>query len=117
MTNQQHPITPPDKLVQQWHEKWFRLKVKHVGVNEYIATEAARWGADAELEACCAWTAIVGGAEALRNHRRPQPSSLAEDALELVNKIQANEKMWQLDELDVVRAALERLKELENGNE
>ena len=48
MTNQQHPITPPPELVQQWwdgtHGAFYEF--------EAIAIQAARWGADAELEAC-----------------------------------------------------------------
>lgn len=83
MTDQQHPITPPPELVQQW-------LVDSPGdgefcIADYIATQAARWGADQELEACCAWTAIVGGAEALRNHRRPKPPSLKAQALTVLD--------------------------------
>jgi hypothetical protein len=36
-------------------------------------TELAQDIADQELEACCEWTAIVGGADALRAARRPSP--------------------------------------------
>ena len=43
MTNQQHPITPPSELVTIWTG------------TPYGYRQAARWGADQELEACCEW--------------------------------------------------------------
>ncbi len=53
----------------------------------------------------------------LRTARRPKPPSLAEQALELVDRIEKAESVWNMRELDTIRAALERLQELENGNE
>ena len=50
MTNQQHPITPPPELVQQWLEDG----PEHPSIAGYIATQAANWGykqAVEELEA------------------------------------------------------------------
>ena len=84
MTNQ-HPITPPPELVEQWHVeamKGFRTN----GVYEQdIATQAARWGADQELEACCEWLKDPHEtAKLLRAARRPKPPSLKEQALEVV---------------------------------
>ena len=78
----QHPITPPPALVQQW------LKERPVGewAHGYLATQAARWGADQELEACVKWIED----EDLRAARRPKPPSLKEQALEeLENMIKA----------------------------
>jgi hypothetical protein len=74
-----HPITPPPELVRQWTA----LANEEDGCKVWnaIATQAAQWGADQELEACCEWTAIVGGADALRAARRPKPPSLKEQAL------------------------------------
>ena len=76
-----HPITPPPELVQQWYQEAdSQLRPYYV----YIATQAARWGGDQELEACCDY---IGGegkwfanpwhrlAE-LRTARRPKPPSL-----------------------------------------
>jgi hypothetical protein len=82
MTN--HPITPPPELVAQWTEKAEHWE----GAYEIdIATQAAQWGADQELEACCDWlhkelkltllTLDVG----LRAARRPKPPSLKEQGL------------------------------------
>ena len=51
----------------------------------YGATQAARWGADQELEACCTELHVRGAAmqmiEFLRAARRPKPPSLKEQAL------------------------------------
>jgi len=46
-------ITPPPELVQQWEEDWHHSKVKHIELEPYIAAQAAQWGADQELDACC----------------------------------------------------------------
>jgi hypothetical protein len=53
----------------------------------YLCTQAAQWGADQELEACCEWLAKKQGHSgtllfnALRAARRPKPPSLKEQAL------------------------------------
>ena len=44
-----HPATPPPELVQQWLAQ--RADYEK-GFNELLI-EAAQWGADQELEACC----------------------------------------------------------------
>jgi len=45
----QHPITPPSELIGDWITEAADL---HLPVPyEYIATRAARWGADQEMEA------------------------------------------------------------------
>jgi predicted amidohydrolase YtcJ len=72
---QEHPITPPLELVQQW-------------VNDFapkgmmaIATQAARWGADEELEACRLWVSeneSIYDAGELVECRRPKPKTLKE---------------------------------------
>ena len=52
MTNQ-HPITPPPELVEQWSDiKPMENAVVQNWVK--IATQAAQWGADQELEAMLA---------------------------------------------------------------
>ena len=122
---EQHPITLPPELVEQWRDlpeyTDGRRKMIMVTFSKEklldIATQAARWGADQELEACCEVLCQKGvpAWSMLRSNRRPKPPSLAEESLALIDKIQANKKMWQLDELDVVRRALERLQELEQN--
>ena len=52
----QHPITPPPELVKQWEEQFLeRPTINGCFIQSYIATQAARWGAYQELEACCKW--------------------------------------------------------------
>ena len=78
MTNQQHPITPPPELV----EEWFNNSPIDRGLT--LATQAAQWGADQELKACTEWLAYEGHEHehlALRAARRPKPPSLKKQAL------------------------------------
>ena len=79
----QHPITPPPELVQQWcHEDGDEIKTSPRWY-QIVATKAARWGANQELEACCKWLPKLPpwSADDLRRHRRPKPPSLKEQAL------------------------------------
>jgi hypothetical protein len=72
-----HPITPSPELVQQWINEEDGLTAGH------IATRAAQWGADQELEACCSLLVQQGFdlVDYLRAARRPKPPSLKEQAL------------------------------------
>ena len=85
MTNQ-HPITPPFDLVKQWAEESpMELSEDSWAYELFIAHQAARWGADQELEACCEWLANEGYGTApdrirLVSARRPKPPSLKEQA-------------------------------------
>lgn len=113
MSNQQHPITPPPELVREWQATGPSHPQRFF---DYFATQAARWGADAELEACCDWIEReIGhgrewGAE-LRAVRRPKPPSLAEQAME------AQQRAWNGSsthaDWELIRAALQRLQKLE----
>ena len=87
---QEHLITPSPKLVEQWLDEWHNTKVKHTGYLDYIAIQAANWGSNQELEACCEWTRDNDGydaALALRADRRPKPPSLKEQALALLDEL------------------------------
>ena len=80
MIEQNRPITPPPELVEQW----LRERPESEYAHTYIATQAARWGADQELEACCEWMKLEGHEHehtALRAARRPQlpPETLEVD--------------------------------------
>jgi hypothetical protein len=104
----EHPITPPPELVQQWWDG------THGALYEFeaVVIQAARWGADQQLEACTTWLLLNGWGQAingLRAARRPKPSSLKEQSIALIDKIQYSKEMWQTDDLDVVRRALESL--------
>jgi len=110
MTTNNHPITPPPELVQQWDSEAVAAKIPG---QLYLATQAARSGADTELEACCEWLrrqnlvthcALI---PSLRAARRPKPPSLKEQALEVVTGL---EKRWDLQcDLTLLRRALEQL--------
>ena len=110
-----HPTTPPPELVQQWYDE---AKRDPCGPTNWVATRAAQWGADQELEACVDWLARDYLAADLRIARRPKPPSLAEEALELARPAGAPGAYVTFgpDELATIRRALERLQELE-GND
>jgi hypothetical protein len=82
MTNQ-HPITPPPELVRHWSRFHFDADPEALWFR--IANEAAQWGADQELEACCEALDMVNGSnywsQVLRSARRPKPPSLKEQAI------------------------------------
>ena len=78
MTNQ-HPITPPPELVQQWVNQ-FVGNQQCTPEQVRIATRAAQWGADQELlacgkylERCAAWE--EEDVTEMYNYRRPKPPS------------------------------------------
>ena len=117
MTNQ-HPITPSPELVQQWRatpeytdlsEKLFLVTLTTKKLQD-IATQAAQWGADQELEACCECLLQEGAwpwpeeVARLRVARRPKPPSLKEQALALLDK--AEDPSWDINDFSIVRQAL-----------
>ena len=109
MTNQ-HPITPPPELVKQWVDEIYGQTECDDARDEHIATKAAQWGADQELEACCEWVAHIldmpGSAICLREDRRPRPPSLNSIALQMLGTIERDARY--LPEItDTIRKALE----------
>ena len=111
MTNQ-HPITPSPELVQQWLGNHFGTTVSGEvsDVELAIATQAARWGSDQELEACCEWLdqSTVGMADLLHTARRPKPPTLNSIALRMLSTIERDARY--LPEItDTIRRALEAL--------
>jgi hypothetical protein len=101
-------ITSLPELVQQWTSEFFGAPVFPPDVSFIIATRAAQWGADQELEACCEWLESAVAAD-LRAARRRKLQSLKEQSLALLDLIQGGKKPWQLEDLDVVRRALGQL--------
>ena len=112
---QEHPITPPPELIQQWWDGTHGASYEF----EAVATQAARWGADQELEACCEWLVNEGHEYehvALRDARRPKPN-LKKQALETlcsmqidpcwINGINTNADL--MSKYDIIRRALEQL--------
>ena len=116
MTNQQEQITPPPELLDQWcmENNWRTTE---------IATQAARWGADQELEACCLLlddgehAASYGchDGTSLRAARRPKPPTLKEQALKMLrplrNPVMTGTPEYRLYEpqAEIIRRALEAL--------
>ena len=106
--------SPPWELVQQWSD----IKPMEDAVVQNwvkIATEAALWGADRELEACCEWFICdwtdIETADRLRAARRPKPPSLKEQALSLVPESGgiSMRRSYSPNELLTIRRALEAL--------
>jgi hypothetical protein len=105
---QEHPITPPPELVQQWYDNMG----PDPGPFESFANAAARWGADQELEACCRhisnWFATPEfRMTELRAARRPKSPSLKEQALKALDDISI--ASFEQDAANVIRRALEQL--------
>ena len=116
-----HPITPPPELVRQWAQVNGEKDLERFWA--HIATQAARWGADQELEACCKdiieiiagvfadrviddWDQFV---ELLRDGRRPQPPSLKEQAFDALHGI--DDQGPTPEQAAIIRRALEALPE------
>lgn len=113
MTDQQHPITPPPELIEDWIEIAKPLPQRPPNPGE-LATLAARWGADQELEACCAYLAnagLTGDACGLQLTRRPKPPSLKEQALGALYAIAtgADDTREFHQDIETIKEALESL--------
>jgi hypothetical protein len=84
-----------------------------------VATQAAQWGADMELEACGRWIedqlcmppdARADVITKLNGSRRPKPPSLKEQALNDLDTIQTHDSFgFQIIDLSNIRRALEAL--------
>jgi hypothetical protein len=108
--NEPFPIVPPPELVRQWTQYNGDDDAERFWTR--IATQAAQWGADTELNYCCdelSFWGSKGMAERLRSDRRPKPPSLAEQGMEALRST-AFERQCHYD---AMFAALERLAELE----
>ena len=103
MTNQQHPITPPEDLLQ---------KLGKLSSWREIITKAYQAGADQELEACGRWLAVesIEASQDLRTARSPKPPSLKEQALLQLDTLNADLAMHGRGcDLSQIRRALEAL--------
>ena len=104
---QEKLFTPTPELMQEWLVKW-KDKRATVPYDEFFALQAAQWGANQELEACCEWISMhtTWDPNRLRTARRPKSLSLKEQAFEILDDIDA-----QLDAVhyNILRRALEQL--------
>jgi hypothetical protein len=109
MTNQ-HPIMPPDELVQQWRNSKILLKD--------ALMVAAQWGADQQLAEDAKWLdhnalnephlRITPVGELLKEAMRPKPQTLNSIALEMLGTIEKMDVV--IPEItDTIRRALEAL--------
>jgi hypothetical protein len=101
---QQHPITPPPELVQQWWDDFNGAFYEF----EAITAKVFQAGADQELEACCLLMDDWGlDGEDLMQCRRAKPKSLKEQALQSVKRFESGQDL--MGDLDTIRLALEAL--------
>jgi hypothetical protein len=108
MTNQHH-IVPSPEQVDQWFDDAVQLNSTP---KYYIARQAALWGADQELEACCKWIPELTpwDAEQLRAARRPKPQSLKEQAMAQLQTVEEVLNYYTSGCIvDTIRRALESL--------
>jgi len=119
MTDKQHPITPPPELVRGWASNQ-KYSIGPAWMLKDFAQKAAQWGADEEMEACCAQLSQchlltaerrITIAEYLHSCRRPKPPSLKEQALELARPADpyGAHVTFGPEELALIRRALEQL--------
>ena len=108
---QQHPIEPPPGLIDQLKNDALHGSRGQYDYESRLVMAGYAAGADQELEACCKWTAIVGGAEALRAARRPQPTDkelvlrvLVENGVNLDGRMELDS-----DDIAILTRALEAL--------
>jgi hypothetical protein len=125
---QQHPITPPLELVEQWRMSAPRARDCGASAERWIVWTAAAWfrnqyqpkiqaAADQELEACVKLAnEMLQDGNSLRAARRPKPPSLKEQALEVLKSrdlmqplLDDGSRILQPDELDTILLAIEAL--------
>jgi hypothetical protein len=117
-----HPITPPPELVDQWRaipeyadisEKLFSISITTNKLRD-IATQAARWGADQQLEMDATWVALQTSnqmsSKRLMAEMRPKPPSLKEQALAELELLRGDANAHGLGfDAPAIRRALEAL--------
>ena len=100
-------LTPPQWQVDAWCKQALAMGADV----DAVFLEAARWGADQELQACINWL-YENDWKAVHKHlraaRRPKPPSLKEQALQALAELAA-ECYGNTDQSDTIRRALEQL--------
>ena len=119
---QQHPITPPPELVQQWcYEDGEEIKSSPRWFVS-VCAKAAQWGADQQLLKDAKWLdqnalneshlKITPIGESLIEVMRPRPLSLKEQALAALDTEPEDAKeliVFDTDQVNIIRRALEAL--------
>ncbi len=122
---QQHPITPPPELVQQWLEELYGGPVSVISpFDQRVLIAAAQWGADRQLEVDAQWLdqnsldaphlTITPTGKGLVEAMRSKTPSLKEKALaqltQLVVELDRASMRQQASTLEgPIRRALEQL--------
>ena len=106
-----HPIIPSADLILQWRAQW-QNDNEEIEITNLIY-QAARWGADQELEACCDWleqnqsTDPEETVEKLYEERRGDGLTVKEQALQALEVLV--EEGLDKKSYDVLLDALESL--------
>jgi hypothetical protein len=116
MTNQ-HPITPPLELAAKWVSEIYGNDpiIPLADITLRLVEQAARWGADQELEACAEWVhekfkrTLFRVSDDLRAARRPKPPPLKEQALDALREAESTGCLYVNGRSDLIRRALEAL--------
>ena len=112
MTEQLHPIVPPLELVRQWLSEFYDSPTAPGESTIHIATRAAQWGAEQELEACLCEISFLGSkslSDRVRSTRRPKPPTLKEQALEALKDLGKELPIQLTSQYGTVLHALEQL--------
>ena len=110
--NKEHPITPPLELAAKWVSEIYGNDpiIPLADITLRLVEQAARWGADMELEACCVLMDDWGlDGEDLIECRRPQPPSLKEQALDALREAESTGCLYVNGRSDLIRRAIEAL--------
>jgi hypothetical protein len=112
----QHPITPPPELVQQWARHILTPEEGGLALDlDWFANQAARWGAEMELEACCEWlfSSLCEDpqevSQELRTARRPKPPSLKQQGLEAAIRLGKKYPSYEGADIETIIRVLEAL--------
>ena len=112
-----HPVTPSLPLLVKWQRQYRDLDKPL----EDLLIEAARWGADTELEACCnhAISDPCCGTKHQRNmlvrkireRRRPAPPTLQQEALSALRTMTLSSEVREFyqDEIEILKEVITKL--------
>ena len=118
------PLTPPTALIKEWMTEFYGAPTAPGELPLNIASRAAQWGADRQLEADAEWLdqysldaphlTIIPTGKGLVEAMRPKPPSLKEQALQELDKV---DMLWATEEfgketlnsLNTIRKALKAL--------
>jgi hypothetical protein len=109
----QHPITPPLELVEQWECEYHHMAYGP-DLSIFISEKAARWGADQELEACCEYLTRCAAWEPedvqeMRDFLYHEPPSLKKQELAVLDKSEDTSLMSNQYPVTVLSDLIEQL--------